>query len=130
MYNHSLVSLVMQLLVCPPLLHYSFFSLYLSLLHPRVCVIFSNIHISDPGNQTITQPEGPILNRADPLVWREKKLLRYDAYLDFSSLFYLVLSYRCDSPLLTTFVILLMTSFFFSFQLQKCLSQLIQVKNK
>ena len=43
-----------------PLLHYSFFlSLHLSLLHSRVCVVFSNIHISDPGNQMTKQTEVP-----------------------------------------------------------------------
>ena len=126
MYNHSLASAPCM----SPLLHYPFFSLYLSLLHPRVCVVFSNIHISDPGNQTITQPEGPILNRADPWsgerrsYWGMMPILTFPLFSILYSLIVVTLF------LLSTFVKLLMTSSFFSFQLQKCLSQLIQVKNK
>ena len=52
----------------------------------------------------MTKAKDPILNKADSLVRREKKLLKYDAYLILTiplSLLYHVLSYRCNSPRLS-----------------------------
>ena len=106
------------------LLHCSFFlslSIYLSCTQEYVLFLTIVILVT-PGNQ-MTKAKGPIMNRADSLV---KKLLKYDAYpiltiplslsLSLSlSLLYRVLSYRCDSPLLSICIIAHNYTFAYSF---------------